>query len=114
MTEDEIKTLLNKMSPADGEHARPIAFAVPTRAFRIVVVDQKETIFRVEQLVRQAGDKWITLATCNDIIPWRAYEREALPLMVQSNQKFLLEMRKIKVERNRLARDKAAMEKIHV
>jgi len=104
LNEAYITELMNKVSPADGEHARVIAIAVPTRAFRIVLVDEKETIFRVEQLVRQAGDKWVVLATCHDIIPWRSYH-EALEFMVKANQKFLLEMRKIKVERNQLQRE---------
>lgn len=104
MTEAEITKLLNALPPREDSHERIIAFAVPTRAFRIVLVDASETTFRVEQLHRQGGDRWVVLATCHDIIRWRAYD-EALDYMVKANQKFMLEMRKIKVERNRLQRE---------
>lgn len=104
MTEEQITELMNKVGPQDGPHARVIAIAVPTRAFRIVLVDEAETTFRVEQLHRQGGDKWVTLATCHDIIRWRSYQ-EALEFMVKSNHEFMLAMRKIKVERNRLQRE---------
>ena len=96
-----ISELMNKV--AEGE--RVIAISVPTRAFRVVLVDNRETTFRIEQLSRQAGDKWIVLATCQDLMPWKSYWKEALPLMCQHQKTFALEMRKIEVERNRLKRE---------
>jgi hypothetical protein len=106
MTEDQIKAILNK---TNREGDRIICIAVPTRAFRIVTDD--DVTFRVEQLVRQAGDRWVTLTTSHEVIPWTAYP-EAITAMVEANKKFLLEMRKIKVERNKLQRELDATGKL--
>lgn len=98
LTEEDIEVLLNRVK--GGETV--IAHCVPTRAFRVVMLDGAKT-FRVEQLVRQAGDKWVTLSTHTDDFKWKAYD-DALKAAILANRDFLLEMRKIKVARNQALR----------
>lgn len=108
LTEEEVETLLNRVK--DGETV--IAHCVPTRAFRVVMLDGEKT-FRVEQLVRQAGDKWVTLSTHTDDFRWKAYD-DALRDAVTKNRDFLLEMRKLKVARNQALREAQAGKTLHV
>lgn len=108
LTEAEVEALLNKVN--DGETV--ICHCVPTRAFRVVMLADAKT-FRVEQLVRQAGDKWMTLSTHSFETPWRAYD-DALKDAVMKNRDFLLEMRKIKVARNQALREAQAGRTLYV
>jgi hypothetical protein len=98
LTEKQIAKLLNKTN--EGETV--ICIAVPTRAFRVVQTKDPKA-FRVEQLSRQAGDKWLPLALHKGDFTWEAYS-VALGDMLKRNNDFMLEMRRLKVERNRLMR----------
>lgn len=102
LSEEQISKLLNKVSKGE----RVVCHAVPTRAFRIVVLSN-ETHFRLEQLSRQRGDKWIPLSLHHEVIPWRAYD-EALTALVAANQKFMQQMRQIKVQQRHLYRAQQA------
>jgi hypothetical protein len=108
LTEDQVEALLNKVK--DGETI--VAHCTPTRAFRVVMLDGEKT-FRVEQLVRQAGDKWVALSTHTDDFKWKAYHA-ALEAAIENNKKFLLEMRKIKVAQNQAIRAAKAGATVYV
>jgi hypothetical protein len=108
LSEEEIDVLLNKV----GAGEKVIAHCVPTRAFRVIMIADEKT-FRVEQLVRQAGDKWVPLSTHTDDLRWKAY-KDALDAAILANRNFLLEMRKIKVERNQALRAAQAGKTLHV
>lgn len=100
LSEAQVATLMQATD--DGE--RVVAHAVPSRAFRVTTKD--DITFRVQQLSRQAGDKWTTLSTHtdNERETWVSYPA-ALDKSHEYQRIFLLEMRKIKVERNRLQRE---------
>lgn len=108
LSEAEIEALLNKAN--EGE--RVIVHCVPTRAFRVVVLTDERT-FRVEQLSRQHGDKWIALSTHTATEAWEAYD-DALTKAVQSNHEFMQAMRKLQVQQNQALRAAASGAEIHV
>lgn len=95
--------LLNRVNQP-GE--RVVAICVPTRVFRVVALED-ECRFRVEQLDRQAGDKWQPIALCHELLPWRAYQ-EALTKAIACNNEFLTEMRKVKAQQRMMYRAEQA------
>jgi hypothetical protein len=87
--------------PAD----RIVVHFVPSRAFRVITKDDKT--FRVEQLSRQGGDKWVALSTHTNANTWEAFS-SAWNDGSDKQQKFLLELRKLKVEQNQKMREAGA------
>jgi hypothetical protein len=98
----EIEVLLNKCK--EGE--RVICIAVPTRAFRIVAL-KEDKHFRLEQLSRQRGDKWVPLSLHHEHFAWRAYD-EALAALVSANQQFMQKLREVKVQQRQMYRAQQA------
>lgn len=109
LSEEMVEKLLNKVN--EGE--RVIAHCVPTRAFRVVMLEDGEKTFRVEQLSRQHGDKWIPVSTHTGTFKWEAYDT-ALTRAVEANREFMLEMRKLKVQQNQALRAAGAGAQIYV
>jgi hypothetical protein len=103
LTPETIDALLNALNDPEDTI---IAHMVPTRAFRIVARKGLLT-FRVEQLTRQAGDKWVVLSTHKGDVPWESYA-PAWNDASEKQREFLMEMRKIKVAQNQVLREEAA------
>jgi len=103
LTAEDIDRILNALNdPTDTI----IAHMVPSRAFR-VVKRADDLTFRVEQLSRQAGDKWLILSTHKGDEPWESFG----PAWNDASEKqkdFLLEMRKLKVAQNQKLREAGA------
>lgn len=100
LNEDEVAELMQLVEPGE----RIVLHCVPSRAFRVVTKD--DVTFRMQQLTRQGGDQWVTLSTHtdNEGEAWASYPAAAHDA-TEAQRVFLLEMRKIKVERNQLQRE---------
>lgn len=102
LTEAQIKAIMCKV--ADGEEI--VAHFVPSRQFRIVKLPGDKT-FRVEQLSRQAGDKWLPLSSHTGTFDWESFP-VAWNDASEKQKKFLLEMRRLQIDTNQKAREHAA------
>lgn len=100
LTPETINRLLNALNDSEDTI---VAHMVPTRAFRVIM--KKDTLtFRVEQLSRQAGDKWLPLSTHKGDDPWESWPA-AWDDASKKQQAFLMEMRKLKVAQNQTLRE---------
>jgi hypothetical protein len=103
LSPETIDRLLNALNdPTDTV----VCHMVPTRAFRVIMRKDRLT-FRVEQLSRQAGDKWLPLSTHKGDDPWESYG-PAWNDAAEKQKAFLMEMRKLKVAQNQKQREAGA------
>lgn len=103
LTKEQEEKLLNKVQAGE----RVVCHAVPTRAFRIVAL-KEDKHFRLEQLSRQRGDKWMPISLHHSPFAWKAYHEEALPALIGANQQFMQKLREIKVQQRHLYRAEQA------
>lgn len=103
LSRKEIEAIMTRCK--DGEQV--VVHAVPSRAFRVVMIAPDAKQFRVEQLGREGGDRWLPLSLHSGTFAWESY-RPALEAMIHAQRDFLLELRKLQVKTNHMKRAAAA------
>lgn len=99
-TQEEQEELFNGQVP---EGFRVICLFVPSRAFRIIVSDD-DRIFQIQQLDHAHGYKWRNLQRHKGDFQWESWG-PSWNAAEKMQKKFLLELRKKKVEHRRMVRN---------